>query len=77
MDNDKKSICLALIQETDRRYGSGYKYRAFVKKSAFQAYLDKFPEMVYSDQVQLILLGGAGQVATTAQARSRPWMLDE
>jgi hypothetical protein len=77
MDNDKKPICLALMQETDRRYRSGHKYRAFVKKSAFQAYLDKFPEMVYSDQVQLILLGGAGLITTTAQARSMPWIMED
>lgn len=77
MDNEKTPVCLALVQETDRRYSSGHKYRAFVNKSAFRAYLDKFPEMVYSDQVQLILLGGAGQITTTAQARSMPWMLEE
>ena len=77
MDNDKKPICLALVQETDRRYSSGHKYRAFVKKSAFQTYLDKFPEIVYSDQVQLILLGGAGQITTTVQARSMPWIMEE
>ena len=77
MDNEKTPVCMALVQETDRRYSRGHKYRAFVKKNAFLVYLDKFPEMVYSDQVQLILQGGAGQITTTAQARSMPWMLEE
>ena len=77
MDNKKTPVCLALVQETDRRYSRGHKYRAFVKKNAFLEYLDKFPEMLYSDQVQLILLGGAGQITTTAQAGRMSWMLEE
>lgn len=76
MENAKK-ICLATVQETDRRYSAGHKYRAFVKKSAFLEYLDKFPEMLYSDEVLVILQGGPGQTITTAAAAARPWIMEE
>ena len=76
MDNEKKCICLAVVQQIDRTCAAGHRVKSFYTRKAFKDFLASNPGRIHNDEALVILQGGAGQIATLAAACSMPWMLE-
>lgn len=75
MENENKSVCVAVIQCIDRRFSSGYRPRSFYKKREFMNFMAVCHGMIYGDEVLVILQGGGHKTSSLDAVARMEWML--
>ena len=73
---ENKSICLALLYQKDGRYARARKPASFTNRKAFYRYLEYNRDIIFHDEVLMILLGGEHKVVDLATLRCMSWVME-
>lgn len=76
MGNEERSVCVAVLQYTDRRCSGGYKLKSFHNKQEFMEFLTVNQERIYSNEAMAILLGGDHTITTLDAVGRMNWILE-
>ena len=76
MDNEERSVCVAVLQYTDRRCSGGYRLKSFHVEQEFIDFLERYHGMIHSDEAMVILLGGDHKITTLDAVGRMNWILE-
>lgn len=76
MEKEERSVCVAVVEYTDRRCSGGYKLKSFHNKQDFMEFLTVNNGRIHSNKAMVILLGGDHKITTLDAAGHMRWVLE-